>query len=284
MSAPVRVEAAIEFVRAKGTPRDKALLHILLGEPLSDADLEAVRENQNPDGGFRVRELGSPLSVVGRTAEMVLYLAALGAADYGCAQAAADFLIERQLPNGIWDEAEALQAASPPPYFRPGSNDVISWETCASILALTGMGLTLDFHAPLEWVLHHRVHTAGGRLFRVEVVLASYAFERHANAEGVARLEPEVKAAAGNPLEVFELNFSLLGAKAAGASRLVGSFGPALAAHQRENGGFGSGPEPNGFETVLALCSLEYAGLAALPRAHAAADHEADPAKSDHGI
>ncbi len=289
MSAAVRVGPAIEFVRANGTPRDRALLKVLLGEPLTDPDLEAVRENQNPDGGFRVRELQTQASVVGRTAEMVLYFGALGAADFGCAQGAADFLIERQKADGTWDESEALHAASPPPYFRPGSNDVIAWETCASILALTGMGLALDFHAPLEWVLHHRVHSAGGRLFRVEAILASFAFRRHAGpeSEGTKRLQKEVNALASSNLEVFELNFAVLGAHAAGIgaqSPEVAAFGTAMAAHQREDGGFGSGPASNGFETVMALCSLEHAGLASLPRTRTAADHEADPAKSDHGI
>ena len=286
MSASVRVAPAIEFVRAHGKPRDKAMLKILLGEALSDPDLEAVRENQNPDGGFRVPDLKTPMSVVGRTAEMVLYFAALGAADYGCAQAAADFLIERQRADGTWDEAESLLAASPPIYFRPGSNDVIGWETAASVLALTGMGLTLEYHAALEWIHGHRINNRGGRLFRVEAILAQLAFLRHEGpgSKGAAEAQREVEAVASRDLEVFELNFALLGAKAAGVNHLVGGFGEALAAHQRENGGFGSGPEPNAFETIMALCSLEHAGLATLPRTLAAADHEADPAKSDHGI
>jgi hypothetical protein len=133
------------------------------------------------------------------------------------------------------------------------------------------------------------VHTAGGRLFRVEAILASYAFRRHAGAdsEGARRSQNEVDALASSNLEVFELNFALLGAHAAGigaSTPEVAAFGKAMATHQREDGGFGSGPASNGFETVLAMRSLEFAGLASLPRTHAAADHAADPAKSDHGI
>ena len=67
MSSSVLVEPAIAFVREKGTARDKALLGVLLGEAPSDEGLEALREGQNPDGGFRVRELPTQASVVGRT-------------------------------------------------------------------------------------------------------------------------------------------------------------------------------------------------------------------------
>jgi hypothetical protein len=289
MSAKVRVAPAIAFVREKGKPRDRALLKVLLGEPLSDADLEVVRENQNPDGGFRVPELGVPTSVVGRTAEMLLYFAALGAADFGCAQAAADFLIEAQRPDGTWGEAESLSAASPPLYFRPGSDDVIAWETATAILALTGMGLALDFRAPLQWILHHRIHTRGGRLFRIETIMEQLAFTRQEGpeSEGASRLNSEVQTISSKDLEVFELNFALLGSRAAGVGLeavSVRAFGEALVKHQGDDGGFGTGPASSGFETVLALCSLEHAGLAALPRTNAAADHSADPAKSDHGI
>lgn len=289
MSSSVLVEPAIAFVREKGTARDKALLGVLLGEAPSDEGLEALREGQNPDGGFRVRELPTQASVVGRTAEMVLYLTGVGAADFGCTQAAGDFLIERQLPNGTWGESDALNVPGLPPYFLPGSNEVIGWETSASMLALTGLGLTLDFHAPLAWLGQHRANIAGSRLFRVEAILAALALERHGAAavEGAAGFKREAEALASFPLEVFELNFALLGASAAGvgqADARVARFGEALAKHQRPDGGFGSGPASSPFETVLALCSLEHGGQLALPRAHKAADHEADPAKSDHGI
>jgi hypothetical protein len=280
---------AVAFVRASGSARDRALLQVLLGEPLTDAELEAVREGQNPDGGFRVKELSTQASVVGRTAEMLLYFGALGAADFGCAQAAADFLIERQRPDGTWGEDDSLAAASMPPHFRPGSDDVAGWETAAGVLALTGVGLPLDFHAPLEWILHNRVPVPGAHLFRIEPVLGHLALARHQGGDspGAQRTLPDVLAAQDADLEVFELNFALLGCRAAGLgppSPLVAAWGRRLASLQKAEGGFGSGPAPSGFETVLSLASLEHAGLVKLPRASRALSHEADPAKSDHGI
>jgi len=286
MTAAPRVEPAIAFVRARGSASDLAALKLFLGEPLSDGELAAITDAQNPDGGFRVPQLATELSVVGRTAEMLIYLTALGGADFGSAQAAADFLVERQRADGTWDEPEALRAASPPPHFRPGSKDVVGWETAACVVALTGIGLPLDFRAPLEWIRSNRIGNAGARLFRLEALLAYAAFCRHEgrDAEAAQRLRGEVEGLPESALAVFELNWALLGARAAGlgnAEALLSEFGAALASKQQPDGGFGSGTESNPYETVLALCSLEHVGLIRMQRPHAAGAEEPDPGDSD---
>src|SRR6267143_1494864 len=112
MTRAVAVGPAIEFVKTHGKPFDRAVLNVLLGEDLGDEGLAALTEPQNPDGGFRVLDLSTSASVVGRTAEMLTYLIAVGAEEYGAAQAAADFLIERQRPDGTWGEDETLRQAS----------------------------------------------------------------------------------------------------------------------------------------------------------------------------
>jgi hypothetical protein len=282
-------EKAIAFIRGSGAPVDKALLKVLLREPPTDEDLVLLTELQNPDGGFRVGQLKTQQSVVGRTAEMLLYYLALGAGDFGSAQAAADFLIEHQTAEGTWEEPESLRAASPPPHFSPGSNDVTGWETAAAIVALTGIGLSLDFHSALEWIRSRRIHNRGGRVFRLEVMLAWAAFFRHEGpeSESARRLAEEVEPLITKDLAVFELNWGLLAAGAVGvpnAHPFVQAFASSLARHQREGGGFGSGPEPSGYETVLALCALEHAGMVHLARTAQARGGDPDPANSDHGI
>jgi hypothetical protein len=282
-------ERAIAFIRARGAAVDQAWLKVLLREPLTDADLALITEAQNPDGGFRVAELKTRQSVVGRTAEMLLYLVALGAGDFGSAQAAADFLIEHQTAEGTWEEPESLRASGPPPHFSPGSNDVTGWETAAAIVSLTGIGLTLDFHSALEWIRSRRIHQRSGRLFRLEVMLAWAAFFRHEGpeSESARRLAEEVEALPTKDLAVFELNWGLLAAGAVGvpnAHPVVQAFAASLALQQREGGGFGSGPEPSGYETVLALCALEHAGRLRLAKVAHAGGAEPDPANSDHGI
>lgn len=286
VAAAVRLEPAIAFVREKGGGDDHALLKVLLGEPLSDADLVALTDSQNPDGGFRVPQLNTKASVVGRTAEMLTYLVALGAGEFGTAQASADFLIENQQPDGTWGEPESLRAASPPPLFAPGSTEVIGWETAAAVVALTGIGIPLDFRSALEW-LDRRVHPAGSRLFPLEALLAYACFVRHQGegSDSARRLRGEVETYAEKGLEVFELDWAIFALHAVGAGSgdaLVMTFGAALAAKQSAAGGFGSGPAPNPYETVLALCALEHAGLVEIERAPAPAAQEPDPARSDH--
>lgn len=287
MAGPVSAEQAIAFVRSKGGPLDNALLKVLLHEHLTDEDLAVLTEAQNPDGGFRVSQLQTKQSVVGRTAEMLLYLAVLGAEEFGSAQAAADFLIEHQTPGGTWEEPESLRTASPPPHFSPGSADVAGWETAAAVVALTGIGLSLDFHSALEWLRSHRVHAGGSRAFNLELFLAHAAFWKLEGpaSKATESLAVELETLSKKDLEVFELNWALLSAAAVrmpASHPLVGAFAGQLARHQREGGGFGSGPQPSGYETVLALRSLEHAEIVRLPRGTRASSAEPDPANSDH--
>lgn len=288
MPAAVRLDAAMEFVRTRGDAGDQAMLKVLLREPLSDEELAALTQFQNPDGGFRVPELKSALSVVGRTAETLTYLAALGAAEFGTAQAAADFLIEAQRPDGTWCEPEALRAASPPPYFSPGSADVTGWETAAAVVALNAMGLPLEFRPALDYLRKHRLE-AQPRMFRLESLLlfAGFAKSEGHDSPHAATLRAEVERMPAAELAVFELNWGTFAVAVAGleaSDPIVRGFGESLAAHQGAEGGFGSGPEPNAYETVLALCALEHAGLGKLSRRAPPEPEEPDPANSDRTI
>jgi hypothetical protein len=290
MPARVALSPAIEFVRGAGSPEALASLKVLLHEPLDDQDLVALTEQQNPDGGFRVSGLQTEVSVVGRTAEKLLYLASLGAEEFGVAQAAADFLIECQRPDGSWGELAALRAASPPPHFDPSSAEVVGWETAAGVVALRGMGLPLDFRSALDFLARHRLAPDTKRTFRLELVLLFAAFhgtEGLAHIASATKVRAELEAIPAGELEVFEFNWGLLALSAAGLDKgdgLVRAWGEAFAAKQRPDGSFGSGPQGSAYETVLALCSLGRAGIVALPRAKRPVDDEPDPAKSDHGI
>jgi len=289
MTPEPAIAPAIEYVQDTGTPFDRALLKVLLGAELSVDEFEALTEPQNPDGGFRVRELATPASVAGRTAELLTYLVAVGAEEFGTAQAAADFLIERQRPDGTWGEADELMAASPPPHFRPGSPDVIAWETAATLVALAGMGLPLDFRPPLEYLKSHRLRQRGGRSFRLEALLLYSAFRRleGESSETARALEAEVQALTQRSLAVFELNWGIFAMRLGGAgpsTPLVRAFGELLVAQQRKDSSFGSGTDGSPLETVLALCALEQSGMAELPRAERRAPEEPDPADSARAL
>jgi hypothetical protein len=283
------VSRAISFVQEHGRGPEIALLKVLLRQELSDADLLALTQQQNPDGGFRIWGLKTDASGVGRTAEMLTYYASAGAADFGASHAAADFLIENQRSDGTWDESPAFAAADAPFHFRPGSNDVIGWQTAASIVALCGMGLSLDFRAALDWIINHRVGQAGGRAFFLEVPLAFAALHRTEGGEAPStkRIRKELEAKEPKSVDGFELQWGLMAFRIAGlpvSDPIVSAWANSLAGRQQASGGFGSGPQPNGYETVLALCALEGAGALRLDRGSMQRDDAPDPAYSDHGI
>ena len=280
--------AALAFVRASGEGADLAMLKFVQGETLTDDELDALTANQNPDGGFKVAELGSP-SVVGRTAEMVIYLTALGGGDLGAVQAAADFLIEGQRPDGSWGESDALKGLNPPPHFQPGSSDADGWETAACVVALSGLGLSLDYRHPIEFLRRMRTHLRGQRHLRLEGLLLYAAFRRieGADSPSAEHMRVEVDFTPPQDLEVFELNWGIYAFALAGADAgdpLMHTFGEALSIKQKSDGGFGSGPKSSPFETALSLGALSLAGQVSLPKATRPRAHEPDPANSDHGI
>lgn len=280
--------AALEFVRASGKAADLAMLKFVQGEELSDGELETLTANQNPDGGFRVPEIGPP-SVVGRTAEMVIYLTALGGGDLGAVQAAADFLIENQRPDGSWGESENLAALNPPAHFKPGWADTDGWETAACVVALSGLGLPLDYRHPVEFLRTMRTNLPSQRHLRLEALLLYAAFRRVEGDDSptAKHMRVEVEFVPAKDLEVFELNWGIYAfalAGAAGQEALMQAFAQALAAKQKPDGGWGSGPGSSPHETALALGALGLAGLAGAPKARRRAAHEPDPANSDHGI
>ena len=288
MGGPPNLGSALEFVRTMGLGRDLALLKLVHGQELRDEELDALTAAQNPDGGFKVAELGPP-SVVGRTAEMVIYLTALGGGDLGAVQAAADFLIERQRPDGSWGEAESLAALNPPPHFKPGSADADGWETAACVVALSGLGLPLDYRHPVEYLRDLRERPHGHRPLRLEGLLLYAAFRRieGTDSPSAKTLRAEVDSVPPKDLEVFELNWGTYAFALAGADArdpLLQAFGQALAGKQKPDGGFGSGPESSPYETALALGALAMSGQISLPPRAPARAHDPDPANSDHGI
>jgi hypothetical protein len=166
---------------------------------------------------------------------------------------------------------------------------VVAWETAATVIALAGMGLPLDFRSPLEFLRAERVRPLAPRAFRLEAILLFAAFRR---LEGEASpstqgLRAELEAIPGADFEVFEMAWGTFVMHLAGLGppdRLVRTFGLALAAKQRPDGSFGSGPEGSPLESVLALCALEHAGLVALKRPEPIAAEEPDPADSARTI
>jgi len=288
MGGAPEVGRALEFVRSSGKAADLAMLKFVQGEELSDGELDALTANQNPDGGFRVPEVGPP-SVVGRTAEMVIYLAALGGGDLGAVQAAADFLIESQRPDGSWGEAESLAVLNPPPHLKPGWIDAAGWETAACVVALAGLGLPLDYRHPIEFLRNTRTHLAAQRHLRLEGFLLYAAFRRIEGdgSPSASHMRVEVELTPPKDLEVFELNWGLYAfALAHDDARvpLMQAFGQALAAKQKADGGWGSGPVSSTYETALSLGALGLAGLISPPNTRRRATHDPDPANSDHGI
>jgi len=226
---------------------------------------------------------------VGRTAEMAIYLTALGGGDLGAVQAAADFLIEHQKPDGSWGESAALSAANPPLHFKPDSIDSHGWETAASVVALSGLGLPLDYKPPLEFLRNARLHLRGQRNLRLEGLLLFAVFRRFEgdDARTTVELRGEVEATRAADLELFELNWAIYSLTLCGMDPRdphMGAFGDALTLKQRPEGGFGSGPQPNAYETGLSLGALGLAGIIPHTRGHRAGGHEPDPANSDHGI
>jgi len=287
--APVDVEGALGYVRAHGSPRDRAFLKVLLRAELSDEDLSAATALQNPDGGFRAPEVAGAGSVVGQTAAAVIRLCALGAEEYGTTQAAADFLLHRQRPDGRWGEDEALAGSGPPAYFRPGSEDVEAWETAAACVALLALGLPLDHRPATGWLAHRPCMRGEAPAFTFEPPLLFALFHRApgapAHAKDAARRAShalDLRAVGTWELHLAVQAIRLLGVPA--ADGIVARFADALEGRQAPDRGFGDGGASDALDTVHALAALDLAGRVALPKRPAPEPDEPDLADAARAL
>jgi hypothetical protein len=289
MPPPVDAQRAMSFVRAHGPPRAKALLKVLLREPLGDAEISAVTQWQNSDGGFRAEEVAGNASLVGQTAAEVIHLCALGAQEFGTTQAAADFLLHRQRPDGRWWEDTSLGPDALPAYFRPGSADVEAWETAAACVALGALALPLDHQPATQWLAMRPCMRGDAAAFAVEPPLLYAVFHRAAQA-GTHHADAARRAAHALDLrarDTWELPFAVMAMRLVGvpaSDATVSAFCEALESRQAPDGGFADGGESDGLTTVYALAALDLALRLALPKRPPVEDGEPDLADAARAL
>lgn len=265
------VGRALSYVREHGNERERALLKVLLRHELSDADLSAITQYQNPDGGFRAVEVAGDSSLVGATAAAVIYLCSLGAQEFGMTQAAADFLLHRQRPDGRWGEDPALAGAGLPMYYAPGSQDVEAWETAAACVALSALGLPLDHRPATGWLAKRPCLRGQAPAIPIEAPLLYAAFHR-TEAAGSHHRDAARRAAQALDMrgrDTWELPFAVLSMRLVGLpadDMVVAAWCDELEGRQSPGGAFSQRGEPDGIMTVYALAALDLAGRVTLDK------------------
>lgn len=271
MAPPFDVGRALSYLRSHGSTREKALLKVLLREELTDADLTSITQFQNADGGFRAREVSGTASLVGQTASAIIYLCSLGAEEFGMTQAAADFLLHRQRPDGRWGEDPSLLDAELPMYFQPGSEDVEAWETAAACVSLSALGLPLDHRPATGWLATRPCLRGEPAAIPVEPPLLYALFHRTAPA-GTHHKDAARRACEALDMrarDTWELPFAATAMRLVGLSAgdlVVAAFLDELESRQSPEGAVSEGGQPDGIATVYALAALDLAGRAGLEK------------------
>ncbi len=147
---------AAEYVRAHGTALERARLAAILGGRSADQQaLDDLRARQGPDGGFahwvpQVSNVCDTAYVLGWLHDLNLYRGSL--ADPACR-----FLLDRQLPDGGWDEVDAVKEFSPPEWMVPGRVETRVWLTayCAHVLIRFGYAEAEGTRCPADFLLAH---------------------------------------------------------------------------------------------------------------------------------
>jgi squalene cyclase len=125
------------FVEANGTAVDRARAAALVERVAAPAVPEEIRALQTAEGGFPVGLVAGRPAALSPTCLVLAWLRDLGQADSPEARRALAFVVERQLPRGIWREQPAVMQFDPPLWMDPDSTaaDIYTTALCAGTIA-----------------------------------------------------------------------------------------------------------------------------------------------------
>ena len=150
------LEKAITYVQERGDLIERArLATILRDEPPVGAVLRELAGGQFPDGGYAYWL--PQVSNLCDTAYVLQWFDDLKVYRGGPVERACRFLLDRQLPDGGWDEVEAVQAFDPPAWMTPGRIATRVWLTgfCAHVLIRFGYAEAPGTCCPTDFLLAH---------------------------------------------------------------------------------------------------------------------------------
>ncbi len=155
--------AGIGFVREHGNALEQArLCAVLWGDAPDHGVVSRLAEMQDRSGGFRywIPDLGN----ICDTAFVLQWLEELGLHDHSLADAACRFLLERQQPDGGWDEVVGVVGHGAPGWMTLGRVATRVWLTafCAHVLICFGRAESPESTCPTGFLLTHA--DASGRL------------------------------------------------------------------------------------------------------------------------
>jgi hypothetical protein len=154
---------AISYVQSQGNAIEQArLAAVLWDEPARETALREVATLQKPDGGFAywVPEVSNLCD----TTFVLFWLDDLKSYSGPMVDPACRFLLERQRPDGGWDEVDAVRSANPPEWMTPGRIETRVWLTayCAHALIRFGYAEAEGTRCPTGFLLANADET--GRL------------------------------------------------------------------------------------------------------------------------
>jgi hypothetical protein len=159
----IDLRKAISYVQSQGNAIEQArLAAVLWDEPAPEAAVQELAALQKPDGGFAYWV--PDVSNVCDTAFVLFWLDDLKIYGGPIAGPACRFLLDRQRPDGGWDEVETVRSASPPERMTPGRIETRVWLTafCAHVLIRFGYAEAEETRCPIDFFLANADET--GRL------------------------------------------------------------------------------------------------------------------------
>lgn len=147
---------AIGFVQRNGNLIEAARLSSILWHENPSREIVARLGNlQKGDGGFAY--WCPHVSNICDTAYILQWLADLRIYEHGIADTACDFLLERQLEDGGWDEVQEVGKFPCPEWMIPGRLATRTWLTgfCSHVLIRFGCAEAPGTRCPSYFILSH---------------------------------------------------------------------------------------------------------------------------------
>ncbi|GEL76086.1 prenyltransferase/squalene oxidase repeat-containing protein [Tenuibacillus multivorans] len=148
---------ALDYVMNNGTPIER-----WAAEKFDNPEAtlpEDWSKKQNPDGGWRSKEMPSDLSNMGTTSVTLMRLIFWNLEHRDEVNNTVQYLWENQQHDGRWGEDPNQLKDSPPEWNLPNNLDVDLWETANNLASLASIGYTNDEKVlkGKNWVYKHRL-------------------------------------------------------------------------------------------------------------------------------
>jgi hypothetical protein len=154
MKKTINFDEAVSYVLQNGNIIEKARMNCILWDKSPSHDvLEELKSYQHPNGGFTywVKEISNLCD----TAYVLQWLEDLKIFRGPIAEPACKFILDRQLPDGGWDEVKEILAYNPPEWMIPGRIETRVWLTafCAHVLIQFGYAEAEGTYCPTDFLL-----------------------------------------------------------------------------------------------------------------------------------